>query len=355
MIRSVACPLISASLAWFVALLPASAQGFVGPYAASNWTVTGMQPSFTNISTRIEPGGTFILANCPSNEGFWFGGTIPSNTPVSFNYRIRGYANGLRDIGGVIWTSTDGPNLMERTFMPYVEVSGQFDLSGTYSFTMPAPQFRFGLQIGVGGLSSSNVEFATLEITGFNPGFAGGVALNTLSPAQGTLPAQPSPNELVHRYSGTTTLNTLSLRSSTASVVAPCSGTASFSYIYSGVHAGTVGNTAFLEAYSELSCGTVTIPLVDVDAGVVASFNFSGNVAALPIEAGRRFGVRAGGFVLGANNTNMSGTVRLSNFSACVPTLVVPTSPCPGDADGSRSVNFLDITNVLANFGTVCP
>ena len=353
MIRSVACPLIAAILAWFVAVLPASAQGFVGPYAASNWTVTGMQPFFANSSTRIEPGGTFILANCPSNEGFWFGGTIPSNTPVSFNYRIRGSANGLRDIGGVIWTSTDGPNLTERTFMPYVEVSGQFELSGSYSFTMPDPQFRFGLQIGVGGLSSSNVEFATLEITGFNPGFAGGVALNTLSPAEGTLPAQPSPNELVHRYSGTTTLNTFSVRSSTASMVAPCSGTASFSYIYSGVHAGTVFNTAFLEAYSELSCGTVTIRLVDADAGV--SFNFSGNVIALPIEAGRRFGVRAGGLVLGANNiTNMSGTVRLSNFSACVPTLVVPAPPCPGDSDGSRSVNFTDITVVLANLGAAC-
>ena len=61
MIRSVACPLIAAILAWFVAVLPASAQGFVGPYAASNWTVTGMQPFFANSSTRIEPGGMFIL------------------------------------------------------------------------------------------------------------------------------------------------------------------------------------------------------------------------------------------------------------------------------------------------------
>jgi hypothetical protein len=31
------------------------------------------------------------------------------------------------------------------------------------------------------------------------------------------------------------------------------------------------------------------------------------------------------------------------------------SSACPGDADGSRSVNFLDITTVLANFGNTCP
>jgi hypothetical protein len=34
---------------------------------------------------------------------------------------------------------------------------------------------------------------------------------------------------------------------------------------------------------------------------------------------------------------------------------LLPPEPCPGDADGSRSVNFADITTVLANFGIACP
>jgi hypothetical protein len=33
----------------------------------------------------------------------------------------------------------------------------------------------------------------------------------------------------------------------------------------------------------------------------------------------------------------------------------VPSSFCPGDADGSGIVNFTDITTVLANFGNACP
>jgi hypothetical protein len=35
--------------------------------------------------------------------------------------------------------------------------------------------------------------------------------------------------------------------------------------------------------------------------------------------------------------------------------LPAPPTPCPGDADGNRSVTFLDITTVLANFGNTCP
>jgi hypothetical protein len=46
-------------------------------------------------------------------------------------------------------------------------------------------------------------------------------------------------------------------------------------------------------------------------------------------------------------NGTDSGSVRVY--------LSVNLSPCPGDADGSRTVNFLDITTVLANFGTACP
>jgi hypothetical protein len=36
-------------------------------------------------------------------------------------------------------------------------------------------------------------------------------------------------------------------------------------------------------------------------------------------------------------------------------TWVLPASLCPGDADGSGTVAFLDITTVLANFGNSCP
>jgi hypothetical protein len=46
-----------------------------------------------------------------------------------------------------------------------------------------------------------------------------------------------------------------------------------------------------------------------------------------------------------------SGSARVY-FSVPLPT---PPAPCPGDADGSRSVTFLDITTVLANFGNACP
>jgi hypothetical protein len=34
---------------------------------------------------------------------------------------------------------------------------------------------------------------------------------------------------------------------------------------------------------------------------------------------------------------------------------VLPPPACFGDADGSRTVNFLDITTVLVNFGVACP
>jgi hypothetical protein len=33
----------------------------------------------------------------------------------------------------------------------------------------------------------------------------------------------------------------------------------------------------------------------------------------------------------------------------------IPAASCPGDADGSGTVSFLDITTVLANFGNTCP
>jgi hypothetical protein len=51
------------------------------------------------------------------------------------------------------------------------------------------------------------------------------------------------------------------------------------------------------------------------------------------------------------NNTTNSGSARVF-FSVPLP---APPTPCPGDADGSRSVNFLNITTVLANFGDTCP
>jgi hypothetical protein len=51
------------------------------------------------------------------------------------------------------------------------------------------------------------------------------------------------------------------------------------------------------------------------------------------------------------NNGSNSGSAYVFR-SVPLPT---PPTPCPGDADGSRSVTFLDITTVLANFGTVCP
>jgi hypothetical protein len=48
-----------------------------------------------------------------------------------------------------------------------------------------------------------------------------------------------------------------------------------------------------------------------------------------------------------------SGSARV--FISAVSTCPAPPTPCPGDADGNRSVTFLDITTVLANFGTACP
>jgi large repetitive protein len=53
------------------------------------------------------------------------------------------------------------------------------------------------------------------------------------------------------------------------------------------------------------------------------------------------------------NNASDSGSARVF-ISGAVTCPAIPT-PCPGDADGSRSVNFLDITTVLANFGIACP
>jgi predicted lipoprotein with Yx(FWY)xxD motif len=60
------------------------------------------------------------------------------------------------------------------------------------------------------------------------------------------------------------------------------------------------------------------------------------------------------GAYLDDNNGLDSGSARI--FYSTVPFAWgnLPT-PCPGDADGSRSVNFLDITTVLANFGNTCP
>jgi hypothetical protein len=78
-----------------------------------------------------------------------------------------------------------------------------------------------------------------------------------------------------------------------------------------------------------------------------------------------------GGAIAGANSPMLTvSPVALANdgvydavvSNACqtvttVPTYIaVNTAPaCPGDADGSRAVTFLDITTVLANFGSSCP
>jgi hypothetical protein len=357
MIRSIACRLIAVVSTLLVAVCPALGQGFIGPYSVNNWATTpptAATAGGTLVGTaRVEPGGSFILSNCSSGDGDWFNGTIPSNTPVSFSYRIRGYTSASRTITGLIFTGNNGVTFdTSRTFQAQTTVNGQFELAGTYSFTMPANEFTFGIRVAVrGGFSN---EFATLEITNFNPGFTGGVALNALTPGQAARPAEPNPNELVVRYTGNTNLFALlTTQLCTASAIAPCTGTASFAWNFTGTSNGAL-TFARLEAYSELSCGTVTIPLVNDVSTQAPSFAFNGTVTALPIEAGRRFGIRAGG-TAGSQTQPFSGTVRLSNFSACVPALVVPTPPCPGDADGNRSVTFLDITTVLANFGNTCP
>ena len=54
------------------------------------------------------------------------------------------------------------------------------------------------------------------------------------------------------------------------------------------------------------------------------------------------------------NNGMDSGSARL--FFSVAPFYWgnVP-APCPGDADGNRTVNFADITNVLTFFSATCP
>lgn len=49
--------------------------------------------------------------------------------------------------------------------------------------------------------------------------------------------------------------------------------------------------------------------------------------------------------------TNGCGVVVSANAAL---TINAP-APCPGDADGDNTVNFTDITTILANFGTICP
>ncbi|MDX2114181.1 MAG: hypothetical protein SFZ24_00990 [Planctomycetota bacterium] len=51
------------------------------------------------------------------------------------------------------------------------------------------------------------------------------------------------------------------------------------------------------------------------------------------------------------NNGENSGSARVF-FSVPLP---APPAPCPGDANGDRSVNFADVVDVLRNFNATCP
>jgi hypothetical protein len=55
------------------------------------------------------------------------------------------------------------------------------------------------------------------------------------------------------------------------------------------------------------------------------------------------------------NNGTSSGSATLLYRSAAFSWGNLPPTPCTGDTDGNRTINFLDITTVLTNFGTACP
>jgi hypothetical protein len=90
-----------------------------------------------------------------------------------------------------------------------------------------------------------------------------------------------------------------------------------------------------------------TVLLTDDDDGA-GTFPFVINVRSSTIRfkapAPGRYYIRVRGF------QGATGPYRpiFARFSSTAPF-------CSGDADGNGTVNFTDITNVLANFGTVCP
>lgn len=133
--------------------------------------------------------------------------------------------------------------------------------------------------------------------------------------------------------------------------------------------------------------GDVDFAAVDLQRGdlfVVCAFGVAGlntnfnnpdlNVAMLDTNGSTVLVVNnddAGGDLPGGTNVGRAGTVRFrapetgryyvrftgtsgSGFFAVL-TSFVPADNCAGDADGSGSVTFTDITTVLANFGSVCP
>jgi hypothetical protein len=62
-----------------------------------------------------------------------------------------------------------------------------------------------------------------------------------------------------------------------------------------------------------------------------------------------------GDLIIGAYNSDSNGADSGSAYVFRSVAIPAPPAPCPGDADGNRSVTFLDITTVLANFGNTCP
>lgn len=327
----------------------AFAQGFVGPYAYTNWQAA--PPG--GFTTSIEPGGAAFVLNCGSADGDWFANNaFAPGTAVSFDWRLRGHVAGPLNVFFTLTTGNNGQTFgTNRDILPLTAVpTGVFNLSGTSSFSAANNEFTLFMRIGARG--SFAARTATLEIRNFTPGFRGGLALSNLTLAGSGVAPTPLPEELVLRYSGSSSAFLTPLNTA-FTAVAPCSGNVSFNYNFSGAHLG--GSTfAYLEAFSELDCGTVSIVLVNNPSVVGQNpFTFTGSVPVLPVQQGKRFGVRVGGQTIGASTFN--GTLRLTNFTACVPTLVVPTAPCTGDADGNRAVNFLDITTVLSNFGAACP
>ncbi|MBL8745520.1 MAG: hypothetical protein JNK58_04095 [Phycisphaerae bacterium] len=90
----------------------------------------------------------------------------------------------------------------------------------------------------------------------------------------------------------------------------------------------------------------------DPASGVMTTFAFSGGNGSAPRGvtlvadgAGNLYGTTALG-----GSSNVGVVFKATGFG-----VVVSPPPCPGDADGNRTVNFADINAVLSNWGAVYP
>jgi hypothetical protein len=320
------------------------AQGFTGPYAHDQWTSSGILGGTTVIrpAVRIES-----AAHClASGSVLYFNdifSAIPAGTTFDLVQRflLRGTAPNVQY--ALVSTGLLG--------LPNIIVANNAAYSRTDAVTSPSALPSTTLDVGGSAVGGGTVSLAsTLDLVNFGPGYARPFPVGALATFPGGAPSRylASPTEIYLGYDVVLAAGGVSGRSASFSAVAPCSGIASFDWAYNGYHAFFQAFTS-LEVFSELACGEAVQTLVP-NMSVAGTFTFSG-VVTIPVEAGAAFGVRVSGGNFDADS-RIIGTVRLFNFTACVPE---PASDCPGDANGNGVVNFADITSVLANFNLACP